>query len=219
MADQSKVTVFVSLPGLLASGDASFWHAVLNDNDVLAELSDGSDRVLAVVAGGALEADLKAMIGRCLVDDPELAGRFLGLNGPAGAFGAQVNLAYLMGLIDRRAKDDLVKVATIRNLFAHQARGLSFAASPVREHCRDLQFPDVYTRSCGDDPSRGLMVHSKHAGRVSQLGLDLGRRDERLTDPRWRFEITVQLLSFLLKQTSPARPVPATPSTSMGMRP
>lgn len=217
MADQPKT--FLSLPGFLASGDASFWQAVLRDSDVLAELSDGSDRVLAVVAGGALEADIRGMIHRCMIDDPEIAGRFLGSNGPAGAFGAQVNLAYLMGLIDRRIRGDLLKVAAIRNLFAHQARGLSFTASPVREHCRDLQVPDAYTRSCGDNPAQGLMVHSEHAGRVIQLGLDLGQRDERLADPRWRFEITVQLLSFLLKQTSPARPAPATPSTSWGTRP
>lgn len=217
MADQPKI--FVSLPSFLASGDASFWHSVLKDSDVLAELSDGSDRVLAVVAGGALEADIKGMIQRSIVDDPELSDRFLGLNGPAGAFGTQVNLAYLIGLIDLRIRGDLLKVATIRNLFAHQARGLSFTSSPVREHCRDLQMPDVYTRSCGDNPTHGIMVHSEYAGRVIQLGLDLGQRDERLANPRWRFEITVQLLSFLLKQTSPARPVPTTPSTSWGMQP
>ncbi len=124
-----------------------------------------------------------------------------------------------MGLIDRRVRDDLAKVATIRNLFAHQARGLGFDTSPVREHCRDLQIPDVYTRSSGEDPGRGLMVHSEHAGRVTQLGLALGQRDEKLADPRWRFEITVQLLSFLLKQTSPERPVPTTPSTSWETQP
>lgn len=209
----------MSLPGLLATGDASFWHAVLRDGDVLAELSDGSDRVLAVVAGGALEADLKAMIERSLVDDPDRVKTLLGPNGQLGAFGGQINLAYLMGLIDRRARDDIAKVAKVRNMFAHQVRGLSFNASPIRELCRDLQIPDIYTRSCGDDPSKGLMVHSEHAGRVIQLGLDLGQRDDRLADPRWRFEITVQLLSFLLRQTSPARPAQATPSTSWGTQP
>jgi len=217
MADQPKT--FVSLPGLLANGDASFWHTVLNDNDVLAELADGSDRVLAVLAGGALEADLKAMIGRSLVDDADRARTFLDMNGPLGAFGSQLSLAYLMGLIDRRTRDDLAKIASIRNLFAHQARGLKFDTSPVREHCRDLQFPEAYTRAWNDNPGMGLLAHSTHMGRVIQLGLDLGRREERLAAPRWRFEITVQLLSFVLKRTNPGRPEPATPSTSWGTQP
>ena len=170
--------------------------------------------VLAVVSGGILETGLKAMLERCLVDDPALSSRFLGQNGSVGAFGAQVNLAYLIGLIGRDARDDLAKIAVIRNAFAHQPKGLAFSASPIREHCRDLRLPDHHTRDCGDNPAAALLIHSEHQGRVIQLGLDIGRRDERITEPRWRFEVTVQLLHFLLKRTSPRRPASISPSAA-----
>lgn len=211
--------VFISLPVHLSTGEATFWGQALRDDDVLAEVVNGSDRVLAVLGGSAVETAMKDMLARCLVDDVDAQKRLIGLNGPLAAFGAQLNLAYLMGLIDENVRSDLKRISTIRNAFAHEPKGLAFSASPIREHCRDLRLPDIYVKLSGAEPRSGILLHAEHGGRVIQIGLNLGGDADRLKEPRWRFEVAVQIAAFILARTSQVIPAAAKPQTSWGTQP
>ncbi len=209
----NQPTTFVSLPRLLAGGGAPFWHAALEGDDVLQEVATAPDRSLAVVGGAVLEAEMRSLLERHSADSAA-ADKLVGAGGALGAFQAQVEVDCLMGLIGPDVRSDLKKIATIRNTFAHQARGLSFDQSPIKEHCRDLRAPDRYVRYRSGDAIAAILLRTIQSGRVIQIGLDISGPSDPRQAARWRFEATVQLLAFLLKSTSLARPAATTPAAS-----
>ena len=59
--------------------------------------------------------------------------------GAIGGLATRADVAYCMGLIKKSAYQDLMKIAEIRNLFAHKHLALDFGDSTVREACEALE--------------------------------------------------------------------------------
>lgn len=206
------VQVSLSLPRIVR-GEAAFWHTVLGGSDFLDEVSEASDRSLAILGGAILESELRAMIMRSMTDG-EVAAKLLAPSGALGAFQAQIDAAYLFGLIGADIRSDLKKVAIIRNKFAHEALGVALDQSPLKERCRDLKAPDRYVRYRPSQETTGLLLQTPHAGRIVQIGLDITGPEDPRQRARWRLEATVQLLALVMAGTSLARPAATTPSAS-----
>ena len=60
-------------------------------------------------------------------------------NGSIGGFISRTDLAYCLGLIDKSVYQDLVKIANIRNKFAHSHLELSFSDDSICKACNELQ--------------------------------------------------------------------------------
>ena len=206
------VQINISLPKIVR-GEAAFWHTVMEGNDFLDEISGASDRSLAILGGAILEAELRAMILRCVADG-EVGAKLLAPSGALGAFQAQIDAAHLFGLIGADIRSDLKKIASIRNKFAHEAHGVALDQSPLKDHCRDLKAPDRYVRFRVGEETTGLLVQTPQAGRIVQIGLDITGPDDPRRRARWRLEATVQLLALVMAGTSLARPAATTPSAS-----
>ncbi len=83
-------------------------------------------RELAIVACGLLDAALVELLSLRFRDDRKEIDAFLGGEGdsraPAGTFGARIQLAYLLGLIDAPMVKGLRGLKNLRNLMAHHVR-------------------------------------------------------------------------------------------------
>ncbi len=80
-------------------------------------------RELAIVAAAVLDIGLAHLIERKLRNDKEESESILGMNGDGraaiGSFGARIQLAYLITLIDKRELGVIRIFKKIRNEFAH----------------------------------------------------------------------------------------------------
>lgn len=110
------------------------------------ELNGGSERACAVVGAAILDVSLEELLRAYLVDDdPELANLLHARNdfAPLRDFGSRITCAYLLGAIDRNARDDLRVVKDVRNRFSHSERGLSFRDGEISKKVAKLKIPDM----------------------------------------------------------------------------
>lgn len=119
--------------------------AKLEDDDALyKEYANESERGNALLASAALDLRLRDRIAGFLVDDQKEVDELLGFGGEQnaalGTFGARISAAYCLGLITRQQRDNLRLIKKIRNHFAHNLHGSSFADEPVRSWCASLTF-------------------------------------------------------------------------------
>ena len=95
------------------------------------EFHDAPDRVLAVVGAAYLDSLLEQILRAIFITDSEpnakkAADNILDINGALGSNGARYQLAYCLGLINEKERDDLKMIAKIRNAFAHKYDVRSF---------------------------------------------------------------------------------------------
>ncbi len=102
-----------------------------------------SDRATVIVATSVVEKDLVRAIEIRMVPDERETNMLFKHSGPLGAFEAKVHLAYLMGMIDGSLRDDLTRIADIRNRFAHQVEPLRFNSHAVHALCDALTIVDA----------------------------------------------------------------------------
>lgn len=89
-----------------------------------------------LVTMGFIEDVLARSIKEYLVDtDPKVMQKFAVRS--LGSLSAKLNMAYLLGLIDDREFNMIEKMATIRNIFAHQPLAREDGTT-LRNHVRDL---------------------------------------------------------------------------------
>ena len=58
--------------------------------------------------------------------------------GPLSTFKAKVDIAFALGLYDRKIRKDLHTVRRIRNKFAHSSEPMGFDHNQVADECRKL---------------------------------------------------------------------------------
>ena len=104
------------------------WFGNLYDPSakIPAEHKQLAPRELVIIACGLLDAALAEVISLRFRDDRNESDGFLGVEGdsraPAGTFGARIQLAYLLGLIDAPMVRGLRGLKRLRNLMAHRVR-------------------------------------------------------------------------------------------------
>jgi hypothetical protein len=93
-------------------------------------------------------AKLSDVLSAAFVDDKKEVGKILGdtPNAPLGAFSARIDLAYLMGLVSKRAHRELHLIRKIRNEFAHAYVRLTFEDPKIANWCRELDGHNVFER-------------------------------------------------------------------------
>ena len=104
-------------------------------------LNQKSDHEVAVLGGAYLDSILADLVSLALRDDPKEIEDFVGLSAdgraPAGSFGARIQLAYLLGLIDKPRMQRLRKIKAVRNLFSHHV-SVSFADKRVASEVKAI---------------------------------------------------------------------------------
>lgn len=106
-------------------------------------LSPESDRGCALMAAAFLDARLKTLIARKLVDEPQAVKRFLEFNGAAGTFSSRIDFCYLTGLLPKSVHRDLHMIRKIRNEFGHRVETISFEDQEFRSRCESRQNSNV----------------------------------------------------------------------------
>jgi DNA-binding MltR family transcriptional regulator len=105
-------------------------------NDILNKESD----LACVLIGTSYLAELLASIIEVSFIKSSVSGKLLDpQRGALGGFATRTDLAYCLGLINKNVYQDLIKVAEIRNMFAHSHLALDFGDITVREACDRLQ--------------------------------------------------------------------------------
>jgi|GEM_PF-2146577 len=213
MRDDKTVSIMLDLPPLpdRIAGKTNFWSHVLSE-DVLPEIQSATDRVMAIVATATIEDRLKDLLSVALLPGGDDRERTLAPEGALGAFMPRVKLCHMLGLFGEDIRHDLALIARIRNAFAHRAAGVSFEDAVVAKHCQKLRTPVLWTQrtAINGGPGDGLMISSPDAdGQVRSIRVVFFERDEKLSDNRWRFEASVQMISYVLARVKPV--IPAQP--------
>jgi hypothetical protein len=104
------------------------------------EFENESDRASVILAAAlldaALELLLRAFMRPCSTGEDPL---FEGANAPIGTFSARIDVAYRLGLLDLDFSRALHLVRRIRNDFAHNIAGCTFADSAVMGRLAELR--------------------------------------------------------------------------------
>jgi DNA-binding MltR family transcriptional regulator len=104
--------------------------------DILNEESD----LACVLIGTSYLSELLASTLKVAFIESSISERILDpQRGAVGGFATRADLAYSLGLISKSVYQDLIKVAEIRNLFAHKHLALDFGEDTIRKACGELQ--------------------------------------------------------------------------------
>jgi DNA-binding MltR family transcriptional regulator len=125
-----------------------------------------SDRGCALLLGAFLDVHVAKLILSVLIQRRQVVDQLFDYPGPLSSFGAKVRMAHALRLLHEYEYRDLRRIVRIRNRFAHELQGISFA--------KDLEV----SRLCGALESRAVK------------GLDT----EGIA-PRWLFWLTAYSLA------------------------
>jgi mannitol operon repressor len=103
------------------------------------EFQKESDRATAILGAALLDEKLLQLLTAFLINDKKEVDLLLDVEQPVGSFGARIRMVYCLGLLTRRAFDILIVIKRIRNAFAHQLHGLSFADPEIVRECDKLR--------------------------------------------------------------------------------
>ncbi len=115
--------------------------------DRLNEVFGASDRSAAIVGAAYLEDKLTDCIGSRLVDDKATCEKLFKPNKSIGNLGVKADLGFLLGLYGEETRDDILRIATMRNWFAHWSDHTTFATREVRVECEKLALMDRFFES------------------------------------------------------------------------
>jgi hypothetical protein len=108
------------------------------------------DRSVAVMARALVDYWLgRAILTRLREMDSKEQDAMLDGNGfgPLSTFHAKIWIGYSVGLYASEARDDLVKIKRVRNLFAHADEEIEFADKDVAKLCMGLVAPKYLAKS------------------------------------------------------------------------
>jgi hypothetical protein len=168
-----------------------------------------SDRAAGIVAGSIAERRLEqALRSRLRTDMPTISANLFRPSGALGPFSVKIDLAYLCGLLSDVAYKDLSNLKSIRNDFAHNLELDSFDTLSIRDRCKNFILVD---RHVGPIPA-SLPTEDITTPPQDRADPYLGLPDyqKKLSDPRFRYIMTAQIISFSLGQGSqkPNGPLP-----------
>jgi DNA-binding MltR family transcriptional regulator len=112
------------------SEDTRRVYDILNDESDLACVLIGTGYLAELLASTIKVGFIESSISESLLDPQR---------GAVGGFATRADLAYCLGLIGKDVYQDLIKVAEVRNIFAHNHLALSFADCAVRKICDELK--------------------------------------------------------------------------------
>ena len=115
------------------------------------EFENETPRGIVILAGAFLDAQLRNLISKFLIDEPKITEDLLGGEDigerPLSSFGSRIKVAYSLGLISRSVYDDLIIIKKIRNKFAHRMHDYTFDEPQVIDWCKSLKLAKQLTDS------------------------------------------------------------------------
>ena len=105
------------------------------------EFSKESDRAAVILGAAKLDLGLRGLLARRLLPNPSGQDELLDTDKPISTFSARINLAYRLGLIDKRFANWLHLIRRIRNDFAHEAVGAELGSGSHRDRVKELVAP------------------------------------------------------------------------------
>ncbi|MFH1195281.1 MAG: MltR family transcriptional regulator [bacterium] len=112
-------------------------------------LQEESPRAAVIIAGAYLDEQLRQLILGSFVNKSkgeELVGSESKIDRPLSSFSSRINLAYCLGLIDKRTYDDLNIIRKIRNKFAHKLHHYSWNEPEIVNWCKTLKHSQMITK-------------------------------------------------------------------------
>ncbi len=104
----------------------------------LKEFQGESDRAAAILGAAFLDEQLRCLLEEFLVDDPESKNL---LKGALRDVTVRARAAFSLGFLSPLEYRDICRILGIRNRFAHQMHGLSFADPDITAQCDALELP------------------------------------------------------------------------------
>jgi len=161
------------------------------------ELKILSERGWAIIAASHLDEQLAALLRAFFVDDQRTADQVLEDTGAISAFGARIELAFLLGLISARERRMLNLIRKIRNDFAHNSRIASFSQSPIKDRCLELDATKILeSEELGDQRK----PEEKFIAAFSFLLLVLVHRREQLNRREEAESISEDYIASMIKE-------------------
>ncbi len=120
------------------------------------EFQNESERGMVILAGAFLDAQLRNLISKFLIDDKNAVDKLLGTEksyGPLNTFDSRIKIAYCLGLISKLMHEDLIAFKNIRNPFAHKMHGYSFDEPDINKFCSKLKLANMMTDAIPDLPN------------------------------------------------------------------
>jgi hypothetical protein len=159
-----------------------------------------SDRAAGIVSGSIAERRLEdAIRSRFRNDKPEIAQGLFRPSGPLGSFSVKIDYAYLSRILSDEAYKDLVILKNIRNDFAHDLEMDSFDRQSIKARCENFVLVD---RHVGPIPPAASLIEDISTPPVANPYMGLPDYKEKLSDPRFRYVMTAQIISSRLGQGS-----------------
>lgn len=113
------------------------------------EIQNESPRAAVIISSAFLDAQLRVIIAKSLVDDPKIVDELLGSEDkpdcPLSSFSSRIKMAYCLGLISKSVCHDLDNIRRIRNKFAHKMHGYSFDEPEIISRCKSLKLAKMIT--------------------------------------------------------------------------
>ncbi len=131
---------------------------------LFSEFRKESDRAAVILAAAMLDEFLAEILAARLVPSPSSVDPLLeGANGPLSSFSARIDACFRTGVISQRMSRDLHIVRRIRNAFAHNVLGCSFAEPDVEARVRELSNSHgIYSRSPNWLARQGVLSTREH---------------------------------------------------------
>jgi DNA-binding MltR family transcriptional regulator len=113
---------------------------LFNDGEKLTEvLNNESDTGCILVTSSFLDRCLMLLLNDVFIKSSSTVDTFFKLGGLLNDFSNKAKLCYSLSLIDKNDYCDLIKIAEIRNLFAHSHILLDFNDSTIQSKCNELK--------------------------------------------------------------------------------
>ena len=144
------------------------------------------------------------MRSRLRTDKPVIAGGLFRPSGPLGSFSAKIDHAYLSRILSDTAYKDLIILKNVRNDFAHDLELDSFDLPSIRDRCKNFGLVD---RHVGPIPSAPSTAGAPTPQTVDMY-LGLPDYQQKLADPRFRYVMTAQIISYQLGEGSEREDAP-----------
>jgi len=158
---------------------------------VLTEMDRSDHRTAAIVATAMIDNNLALALQARLrpLSDPEQGRLFEHIAGPLSSLHGKIEIGYALKLFGHVARDDLHRVRTIRNHFAHDLSVRDFDHEEVAPLCDALYAPRFLAKATGtaevtDRRERFLSTASNLATRFGHEAQHVSRPPDAL----YRFE-------------------------------
>jgi DNA-binding MltR family transcriptional regulator len=122
----------------MADPPPNIFHWDFESDDIREFFDESPDRGIAISLPAILDNRLGSILRASMRADEKVLNEMFQPSGPLGSFKTKINMAYMLGFIDKEFFLDLVTILRIRNHFAHKLKIKSLEQSPIKEWIKGM---------------------------------------------------------------------------------